>query len=105
MTDETSADEAVLRDELRTYLIDYGYDAVDVDNVLPQISIQPAYWSDIYNGFSHDCSLHDPSESNPATCFPDTRLVFVFCNLPAGWLLPVNEDPQPTGEEPPPETE
>jgi hypothetical protein len=41
------------------------------------VAYDRAWWSDTYNGFTHDCALHTPEESSPETCYPDRRQVTI----------------------------
>jgi hypothetical protein len=58
----------------------------DVDTAMAAARWDRGWWSDLYNGFTHDCSLHLPEESSPETCFADRREV-TCVNGPFSWWV------------------
>lgn len=81
-------DRAAAEDTTRRYLLGRGADPWDVDAALGRAVFDRAWWSDTYDGFTHDCGGHNPSEGiNTAdhpdrTCWDDARQVTVMVGFP-----------------------
>lgn len=70
-----------LRAEVEQWLIDVeGLDAFDAESAAEALWIGRTWWSDRYNGQTHDCSEHDATERG-AGCYPDSRKVLVISGV------------------------
>ena len=62
-TQEASPDDA--RAAVRARLLAQGVSEWRIEEIMPGVRINPAWWSPTYGGFTHDCSLHLPEEAGP----------------------------------------
>lgn len=66
-----------LRAEVEQWLIDTeGLDPFDAETRVENLWIGRTWWSDTYNGQTHDCAEHGSADRGPG-CFEDSRRVTV----------------------------
>lgn len=78
--DGHSVRPADIRAALEPFLAAAGLDAWDAADAAGRARVERGWWSEAYQGFTHDCSLHGASVGSPWCA--DTRPVIVVAGLP-----------------------
>jgi len=75
---------SAIKSEFESFLESKGLTEWDIEYMLARLRIERVFWSNNYNGFTHDCEAHinDGVPRHESTCFPDAKEDTVLLDLP-----------------------